>query len=180
MYIPVSRINPASLTRSPHQTAQAASEPSALSFSETLAAVAVAIEEQARRIKKKYGLSVRISAVSKDGKESADKGTGDDLHEIVIAPNILQQMSKDAAMQRRVYGYLDEYTGQDPEAARHSLIIHRDGTCSRLVAPAPLHGTAEPVKPPGTGQADSWSGGSAHDRLQQIAFLRARRSNRRP
>lgn len=141
MYIPISRIQAASLTRSPHQEAHAPAESSVLSFSETLAAVAAAIEDQARRIRKKYGLSVQITAVSKDGSnsaESAGKGARDEVREIVIAPNILQQMSKDPVTLRKIYGYIDEYVAKDHLSADRSLIIYRDGTCTlSLSAPPP-------------------------------------------
>ena len=174
MYIPVSRINPGSLTRSPHQAAKASGEPSALSFPETLAAVAAAIEDQVRRIRKKYALSVRVTAVSKDGKESTGRAIRDDWQEIEIAPNILQQMSKDPVMQRKVYGYLEEYTGDD-HAADYGLTIHKDGTCTRR--PSPQAGES---RQPSTGPVDAMRGSGAREWQQQLAFIRARRSNRRP
>lgn len=176
MYIPVSRINPGSLTRSPHQAAKASGEQSALSFPETLAAVAAAIEDQVRRIKKKYALTVRVTAVSKDGKESTGRGIRDDWQEIEIAPNILQQMSKDPVMQRKVYGYLDEYVGED-HAADYSLTIHKDGTCTRRPASFTQAGES---RRPGTERVDTLQGSAAQGWQQQLAFIRARRSNRRP
>lgn len=179
MYIPISRINAASLTRSPQQEAHASAEPSVLSFSETLAAVAAAIEDQARRLRKKYGLSVRITAVSKDGSKSADSaGKGvRDVREIVIAPNILQQMSKDPVIRRKIDGYIDEYVAKDHVSAEHSLIIYRDGTCTlSFFAPSTEAGKSSELP---AGQPGLWSGGSStQDRLQQLAFIRARRANR--
>ncbi|AIQ44269.1 hypothetical protein [Paenibacillus sp. FSL R5-0912] len=180
MYIPISRIQAASLTRSPHQEAHAPAESSVLSFSETLAAVAAAIEDQARRIRKKYGLSVQITAVSKDGSnsaESAGKGARDEVREIVIAPNILQQMSKDPVTLRKIYGYIDEYVAKDHLSADRSLIIYRDGTCTlSLSAPPPDQAGKSSGGP--AGQPGLWSGSSTQDRLQQLAFIRARRANR--
>jgi hypothetical protein len=181
MFIPISRINAASLTRSPHREAHVSAEQSAPSFPETLAAVAAAIEEQARRIRKKYGLSVRITMVSKDGnksEESAGKGDREELREIVIAPNILQQMSKDSVMQKKIYGYIDEYVAEDHLAADHSLIIYRDGTCTR--SPAPSREAARKGRGLHTGQPDLWNGSSTQSLQQKLAFIRARRSNRQP
>ena len=183
MYIPISRIHAASLTRSPYQEAHASAEPSVLSFPETLAAVAAAIEDQARRIRKKYGLSVRITAVSKDGSKSVEgsgKGIRDDKREVVIAPNILQQMSKDPVIRSRIDGYIDAYVAEDYLSADHSLIIYRDGTCARPPA-APSPDTARKSSSgPNTALPGLWSGTSTQERLQQLAFIRARRSNRAP
>ncbi|WNS42411.1 hypothetical protein [Paenibacillus sp. MMS20-IR301] len=183
MYIPVSRIHPASLTRAPHPEAHAAAEAPVLSFSETLAAVAAAIEDQARRIRKRYGVSVRITAAAQDSQRSKAAASSDGQPEIVIAPNILQQMSKETQLQRRIYGYIEEYAAgrAGPENLGPVLIIDKDGNCNHLLpqASAPEEAVKE-NRLPYPGQADLWSGGgSTQDRLQQLAVLRARRAGRR-
>lgn len=179
MYMPISRINAASLNRSPYHGTKASAGPAALSFPETLAAVASAIEDQAQRIRKKYGLSVRIT-----GKESAGRGVPNHHpQEIVIAPNILQQMSQEPAVQRKIYGYIEEYlaedAGEDHRPLSGGLIIYGDGTCS-WPASVPVREAVQGSKDPEAVQADGWSGSSAQERLQQLAFIRARRSHREP
>ncbi|QUL54781.1 hypothetical protein KDC22_31825 [Paenibacillus tritici] len=180
MYIPISRINAASLTRSPHQADRNMGGSSVLSFPEMMAAVAASIEDQARRIKRKYGLSVRILAVSKDGSKgnsAAASGVREDRAEIVIAPNILQQMSKDPVLQRKIYGELDAYVRDPHTMSSHSLIVHRDGTCALLPAATGPEAVRELPNLP-TGRLDMEGSSYAQDRLQQLAFIRARRSGR--
>lgn len=182
MVNPVSRIQAASLARTPHQAGAGAAESSVFSFPETLAAVAAAIEDQARRIRQKYGLTVRITAGSSEGGASGKTAkTGPEgtveRQELVIAPNILQQMSKDPALQRRIYGYLDEYAREEYIPGRPGLVIHRDGTCTRPPAEAVTEaGRGGGHLMPGPSEMQSRS--YAQDRLQQLAFLRARRSGR--
>ncbi|WP_405105250.1 hypothetical protein MHH28_21115 [Paenibacillus sp. FSL K6-1217] len=179
MYIPISRINAASLTRSPHQSDSASGGSSPLSFPEMMAAVAAAMEDQVRRIKKKYGLAVRIMAVAKDCGKRESTGAGDrrDRQELVIAPNILQQMSKDPVMQRKVYGYLDEYVREPYSSPGHSLIVHRDGTSTLLpVVSRPAAG--QEITHLHTGQPEIAGSLYDQDRLKQLAFLRARRAGR--
>lgn len=178
MVNPVSRIQAASLARTPHQAGAGAAESSVFSFPETLAAVAAAIEDQARRIRQKYGLTVRITAGSPEGSKTVAGGHSD-RPELVIAPNILQQMSKDPVLQRRVYGHLDEYVREPYIPGRPGLVIHRDGTCTRQPAeagPEAAQGGRHLMAVPPEVQSRSY----AQDRLQQLAFLRARRSGRHP
>ncbi|WP_340026389.1 hypothetical protein MHI24_14995 [Paenibacillus sp. FSL K6-1096] len=182
MVIPVSRIRAASLTRAPQQASSGAAESSVFSFPETLAAVAAAIEDQARRIRQKYGLTVRITAVSPHGGNSGQTArTGPEgpgiQRELVIAPNILQQMSKDPVLQHRIYGYLDEYVRREYITGYPGLVVHRDGTCTFPSADS----LAEAGQGRGqlmAGPPDMQSRSHAQDRLQQLAFLRARRSGR--
>ncbi|WP_339312016.1 hypothetical protein [Paenibacillus sp. FSL M7-0896] len=179
MYIPISRINAASLTRSPQQADHTSAGSSSLSFPEMMAAVGAAIEDQARRIKARYRLSVRIMAVAKEGSKGEKTGAGDrsDQRELIIAPNILQQMSKDPVMQRKVYGYLDEYVREPHSSPGHSLIVHRDGTSSLLPA-APRPAAVQEITHLHTGQPEIAGSLYDQDRLKQLAFLRARRAGR--
>lgn len=176
MVTPISRIQAASLTRTPHQAGAGAAESSVFSFPETLAAVAAATQDQVRRIRQKYGLTVRITAGSPEGSKTGAGGHSD-RPELVIAPNILQQMSKDPALQRRIYGYLDEYVREEYIPGRPGLVIHRDGTCTRPPAeagPEAAHGGRQLMP----GQPERQSPSYTQDRMQQLAFLRARRSGR--
>ncbi|CQR58912.1 DUF6033 family protein [Paenibacillus riograndensis] len=149
MYIPITGISGVSLTRPPQQPENHSSTPaSALSFNETLAAVNAATMDQAERLKRKYGVRVRIQAVSKGGKELEHSGMSGDEREIIIAPNILQQMAKDPVMRNKVYGTLDPYvtqeqTSQNPlqplkggKGLNHSLIVHKDGSVALWSAAA--------------------------------------------
>lgn len=144
MNIPINGINPISLTRPPQQQEiKASAEISPLSFTATLAAVTAASQAQVQRIKRRYGLNVSILSLESDEKEITDLGASASLPELVIAPNILQQMSKDTVLSKKVYGYIDDfvheepkvpnYTGQKPgmRAMGRSLIIHKDGTFTR-------------------------------------------------
>ncbi|QQZ62434.1 hypothetical protein JI735_07520 [Paenibacillus sonchi] len=149
MYIPITGISGVSLTRPPQQPENHSSTPaSALSFNETLAAVNAATLDQAERLKRKYGVKVRIQTVSKGGKELEHSGMSGGEREIIIAPNILQQMAKDPVMRNKVYGTLDPYvtqeqTSQNPlqplnggKGLSHSLIVHKDGSVALWSAAA--------------------------------------------
>ncbi|WP_019914738.1 DUF6033 family protein [Paenibacillus sp. HW567] len=145
MNIPINGINPISLTRPPQQQEiKASTEISPLSFTATLAAVTAASQAQVQRIKRRYGLNVGILSVDSDEKEIADHSAGDSLPELVIAPNILQQMARDIVLSKKVYGYIDDFINEDPKGLNHmgqkpgmkttgrSLIIHMDGTFTVL------------------------------------------------
>ncbi|KWX71842.1 DUF6033 family protein [Paenibacillus jilunlii] len=149
MYIPITGISGVSLTRPPQQPENHSSNPaSALSFNETLAAVNAATLDQAERLKRKYGVRVRIQTVSKGGKELEHSGLSGGEREIIIAPNILQQMAKDPAMRNKVYGALDPYVTQEQTSHNplqllsggrglsHSLIVHQDGSVTLWSAAA--------------------------------------------
>ncbi|OKP99619.1 DUF6033 family protein [Paenibacillus sp. P46E] len=140
MYIPITGIQGVSLTRPPQQQEFHPSTPvSALSFNETLAAVNAATQDQAERIKRKYGIKVRIQTVSPDDQEPEHSGISGG-QEMIIAPNILQQMAKDSALRNKVYGTIDQHIHTDKRSPNplqqlsggktlsHSLIIHTDGT----------------------------------------------------
>ncbi|MHA6531752.1 DUF6033 family protein [Paenibacillus sp. BAC0078] len=141
MNIPINGINPISLTRPPQQPEiKASTETSPFSFTATLAAVTAASQAQVQRIKRKYGLNVGILSVGSDEKEITDLGASDSLPELVIAPNILQQMVKDTVLSKKVYSYIDDFVNEEPKGLNHmgqklgmkamgrSLIIHKDGT----------------------------------------------------
>lgn len=109
-------------------------------FSEALAEVNTATEDQAQKIRDKYGLTVGIATLTADEQDIAKRAAGGGLPEVVIAPNILQQMSRNPATKRKVYGYLDNYINDGTRSleqkeqrygvkvAGRSLIIHKDGT----------------------------------------------------
>nr|WP_269847433.1 DUF6033 family protein [Paenibacillus sonchi] len=113
-----------------------------------MAAVNAATLDQAERLKRKYGVKVRIQTVSKGGKELEHSGMSGAEREIIIAPNILQQMAKDPVMRNKVYGTLNPYvtqeqTSQNPlqplvggKGLSHSLIVHKDGSVALWSAAA--------------------------------------------
>ncbi|WP_379156503.1 DUF6033 family protein [Paenibacillus sp. sgz5001063] len=232
MYNPITGIHGVSLTRPPQQQEFHPSTPvSALSFNETLAAVNAATQAQAERIKRKYGIKVRILTVSADGKESEHPGMSGGGQEIVIAPNILQQMAKDPVVRSKMYGIIDQHIHTEKispnpvqplsggKPLRHSLIIHMDGTVTGALWFTPKEGIASKSKDTeipdeqteeaiaAAERRHAWEtalpilsrkllsaseaslqstesapnpvdGVAAHDSLQQIQLIRARRANK--
>lgn len=161
--ISIPGVQPGLITKSPRpQIKESAAAPS-FGFSEALAAVNTATEDQAQKIRDTYGLTVGIAALTADEQDIAKRAAGGGLPEVVIAPNILQQMSRNPATKRKVYGYLDNYINDDTRSleqieqrhgvkvAGRSLIIHKDGTYT--VWPA-MTGSHEEVMKGGRAGAD--------------------------
>ncbi|MBW4084489.1 DUF6033 family protein [Paenibacillus sp. S150] len=149
MHNPITGINGISLARSPQQQEIHSLTPAAaLGFNETLAAVKAATQDQAERMKRKYRVQVRIQTVSTEDQEIKSLGLSGGQQEIIIAPNILQQMAKDPAMQNKVYAAINPYFQEhqaglkpmeqpnDVQALTHSLIVHKDGKITVWTAPA--------------------------------------------
>ncbi|MNC27506.1 hypothetical protein D3C75_756780 [compost metagenome] len=143
-------------------------------------------------MKRKYGVRVRIQTVSTGEKELEHPEMSGGEREIVIAPNILQQMAKDPAMRNKMYGIIDRYVSEEQtglvplqplsggKTLSHSLIVHKDGTVTVWSAPPILSrnllSAAEAPLQEQEREANPADGAVAH--LHQIQLLRARRKNK--
>ncbi|MHA6529124.1 DUF6033 family protein [Paenibacillus sp. BAC0078] len=111
-----------------------------VAFKDTLAAASGNESNEAKVISEKYGLSVGVEAIAKNEKDIVGRGKSGNLQDVVIAPNILQQMKTDGALREKIYGYINYYTTEDKQAFEQleqlggvnivgrSLIVHEDGT----------------------------------------------------
>ncbi|CQR58097.1 DUF6033 family protein [Paenibacillus riograndensis] len=99
-----------------------------------------ATADTAALIAQQYGLSVGVESIPKNEQEIVSRGSRGNLQDVVIAPDIVEQMKTDSKLAEKIKGYIDHYANVDLPAFAQmdamygvtnvgsSLIIHEDGT----------------------------------------------------